>query len=377
VSAGPPSVLMVLDSLDVGGAERHVIALSSLLAARGHDVRIACSAGGSLEGEAAEVGIAVTILGGQLVKRRVSGFLGDQLGAELEARPVDVVHAHSYSGAAAARMALACPAGTDHAPALVVTDHSEGCWRGPDEEAIWRQVLGGAQRVIAVSEAIERRLLEVDGLPRHVVAQVSNALFLAPAGSRRPHPGAATVGVVARLRPEKGVGVFLRAAAAVVARRGDVRFIVVGDGPERASLELLAGRLGLVAGDRLRFLGGRTEGPQLVAGFDIVVVPSVANEGTPLVVLEALAAGVPLVASRTGGIPEQVRDGVDGILVPPGDAGALAAALIGVLDDPEAARRRAESAARDVYDRFSARGMADAVEAVYQAALACRSGAPR
>jgi glycosyltransferase involved in cell wall biosynthesis len=183
----------------------------------------------------------------------------------------------------------------------------------------------------------------------------------------RTRPASRVGGVVARLRPEKGVDVFLAAASIVAKRLPNTDFVVVGDGPQRGALCRLA--TDLLGHERIRFLGARPDGPRLLAGFDVLVVPS-RHEGTPLVVLEAFASGVPIVATRTGGIPEQIRDGVDGLLVAPGDAESLADAVIDVLVHRKEAQRRAQTAAREVTDRFSPSRMVNDVEEVYRLVLA-------
>jgi len=356
------SILMVADSMAIGGAERHVIGLSAHLVRAGHDVRLLCSAGGPLLCDAVDAGIEVRLLGEQLVKRRVSKEFTTFVGAELDRRPPTIVHAHMFASAAAAAGAMKC----QPCP-LIVTEHSEALWRTPADSLAARMAYDRSAAVIAVSAAIGRRLVDCDGVGEDRVFVIPNALLETRPRVRRSATKSPVVGVVARLRPEKGIDVFLRAAAAVALVMPSARFVVVGDGPERGRLAHQAVTLGLDVG-RLEFLGARTDGPELLAGFDVAAVPSLGNEGTPLVVLEALAAGVPLVASRTGGIPEQVREGLDALLVEPGDADALANALLEVLADPHHARKRATAARRQVTTRFGLQAMGDAVEDVYLAA---------
>jgi glycosyltransferase involved in cell wall biosynthesis len=184
------------------------------------------------------------------------------------------------------------------------------------------------------------------------------------APSRRPTT-APVVGFVGRLRPEKGVRYLLEAAVPALRAVPTARFVLVGDGPERLRLEDQAVSLGL-GPPRLRFLGARTDGPELLRRFDVLAVPSINNEGTPLVVLEAIAAGVPIVASRTGGIPTQVRDHQDALLVEPGNPAALACALVDALSDRAGAAARAASAQHRLVQSFQLSDMVDAIEAVYR-----------
>ena len=147
------------------------------------------------------------------------------------------------------------------------------------------------------------------------------------------------MGVVGRLVPEKGVDVFLRAAALVSAVVPQATFLVVGDGPLRPELERRAGVLGLAG--TVTFTGYRSDAARLVGGLDVLAVPARAD-GTSVVVCEAMAAGVPVVASRVGGLPDLVEDGGSGLLVRPGEPEHLARALVSLLLDPEAARRMGE-----------------------------------
>jgi glycosyltransferase involved in cell wall biosynthesis len=143
------------------------------------------------------------------------------------------------------------------------------------------------------------------------------------------------------------------------------RFVIVGDGPLRAELIALADALGISA--RVRFLGARVDGPQLIAELDVLAVPSLSNEGTPLVMLEALSAGIPVVASAVGGIPEQVRGFDRTTLVPPGDMAALTRALV---DMSRTVRRRTASSGREIRLLPGHEAMVRETEAVYAKAYA-------
>ncbi len=175
------------------------------------------------------------------------------------------------------------------------------------------------------------------------------------------------MGVVARLQPEKGVASFLEVAARVAQEFPAARFAVVGDGPLRKELFGLAERLGLR--ERVLFLGFHPDAQALIKLMDVVAVPSV-SEGTPLVVLEAMAAGVPVVASSVGGIPDQIEPGREGILVTPGDSRALGDALLGLLRDPERARRMGVAGRLRADIEFSHENMVRRVEGIYRDALA-------
>ena len=365
---GPLRLLFAVDSLDVGGAERHVVDLALALCREGHAVTVACSVSGSLAEPLEAARIPVRPLVGKIVKRRVSLPYALGLRNILGRESFDLVHAHVYSSAAASALATA---GTSLP--LVVTEHTEALWQGTNGRLFSAWMYRRVARVIAVSDAIRHRLIERDRVPPSRITVVPNSVPPAREmhGDILPLPAdlmgeGPVVGVVARLQPEKGVTNFLRAAASVARELPEARFVVVGDGPLRKEMLGLAEELGVR--DRVLFLGFRPDAQALIELMDIVAVPSV-SEGTPLVVLEAMAAGVPVVASRVGGIPDQIRDGHEGILVPPGDSRALGDALLGLLRNPERARQMGEAGRLRAGTEFSHENMVRRVEGLYRAAL--------
>ena len=157
-------------------------------------------------------------------------------------------------------------------------------------------------------------------------------------------PGTVAIGIVANLRPVKDHATLLGAFARVAQARPDVRLVLVGDGPERPRLEAMAGALGI--GARACFAGHRPHQPSPHWGFDVSVLAS-RGEGFPNALVEAMAAGRPIVATAVGGVPDVVADGTCGLLVPAGDAPAMAAALARLVDDPSLRHRMgAEGLAR-------------------------------
>ena len=368
-----PSVrlLLVVDSLDVGGAERHVADLALAMRRRGYEVEVACSVAGELSGELAGEGLPVRPMLGRRVKRRVSPGYAWKLGKLVREGRFDLVHAHIFASAAASALATL---GTG--VPLVVTEHTEGAWQGRWARLVSRTIYRRARRVIAVSGPIRARLIERDGVPCGKISVIPNAVIPAPGGPGDPAAALQgvprdrpLVGTVARLQPEKGITAFLKAAANVVSEVPDALFLVVGDGPLRGGLSALARTLGL--SDHVRFLGHRADAREIVGMLEVLVVPSL-TEGAPLIVLEAMASGVPVVASAVGGIPDQVRHGEEGLLVRPGDPDALAEALLELLRDPVRARRLGDAGLRRTEREFGHETMVRRVEAVYRTALGLR-----
>src|SRR5215207_5011088 len=361
-------VLLVVDALEVGGAERHVVDLASALHRKGYEVEVACSITDGLSKPLEEAGVPVRPLTRRLVKRRVSLAYTRGIRKLLREGRFDLVHAHIYASAVAAAIATR---GTGLP--LVVTEHTEASWQNRWARLCSRWTYRRARRIIAVSTPIERRMSERDGVPPELVTLIPNAVISAsgnppdlaealPDGwSERP-----LVGVVARLQPEKGVAIFLKAAAHVSKISPEARFLVVGDGPLREELLDLVGRLGLR--ERVRFLGYRADARALT-GLFVVLNDTAITEGSPLIVLEAMAAGVPVVASAVGGIPDQVRHGEEGLLVPPDDPDALAETLGTLLRNPTRARRLGEAGRRRAGNEFCHDTLVRRIEAIYCAAL--------
>ncbi|MDX1998031.1 MAG: glycosyltransferase family 4 protein [Thermoanaerobaculia bacterium] len=227
-------------------------------------------------------------------------------------------------------------------------------WKAPLQILLGGLTARWADRVLAPSAATAREI-ERDYLPARragtvrVVPNVTGGLVVPAAEPELEPPGYLLF--VGRLRIRKGVEVLLEALARLEDRGLGVRLLIAGDGEHRAALEARATALGLDAA--VRFLGRAGAGRvrTLLAGARALVVPSI-YEGMPLVVLEAMAAGLPIVASRVSGIPEVVLDGETGTLVPAEDVAALAEAVAGLWADPAEARRRGEAGRRRVEECF-------------------------
>lgn len=234
-----------------------------------------------------------------------------------------------------------------------------------------RQVVRFADRIVSVSKELARRTVP----PRYYrkVRIVPNAVekraydinpFIVAGWKRRLNLSARPVLVcVGRLSPEKGHKVLLEAARALAVSGQEFQLLIIGDGPERSALERLRDRLELK--DRVMFLGQRKDMDMVYAASDILVLPSF-KEGMPNVILEAMANGVAIVATRVGGVPEMVRDGKEALLVPPGDAHALRFALERMLRFPERRRELGHGGKRALFPRFSVARRVERIEHVYR-----------
>ena len=252
-------------------------------------------------------------------------------------RRAQIVHAHGYVAGLAAAWALR---GMDAPPAFVLTAHvfpdppTGPASAGPAERFAYRWLFGRIDRGIAVSNSIREAVLaySTDGAERWSVIHngIDPRQFrrrVDPGVKRREvglDPSAAVVGVVARLSREKGVDVFLRAAAQVSEEIPNIDFLVVGDGPQREALEALAHELRLTG--QVVFLGRRRDVPEILAALDILVVPS-REESFGLAALEGVVAGVKTIAADVGGLREVLGDAPSVVFVPPDDPQALAGAV--------------------------------------------------
>jgi glycosyltransferase involved in cell wall biosynthesis len=285
---------------------------------------------------------------------------------------VDVVHFHSPAVGGQTVAGLAAKlAGVS---ATVATYHQIQPWRPSIKGRAVNYLthLALVNRTMAVSSGVRESLVTATGLPRHRIFVVHNGIDEATAASvpaplPRRASGEIRIGYFGRLSPEKGLPDLIEGIALLGGRFPSLRTVIVGDGPERAALEMLAKRLGIE--DRIRFLGFRADARQIMAQVDIVAHVPV-YEGFGIVVLEAMAAGRPVVVNDApGGVSEIVVDGETGLIVPAGSADVLAGALARLLDDaPERERLGRNGRARQ-QQRFSASGMVEQIMAVYARSL--------
>ena len=340
------------------GGQNQALLTARGMAARGHEVVVACQAGGALAERARGAGLAVRELSfaGDLSPAPVLALRG----ALRELRP-DVVQLHDPHAVSAGLIA----ARVGPRVAVVATRRVDFRLRG----VLSRWKYRACGRVIAVSEAIAA-VLRKDRLPPERVRVVHEGV-----PDRPPQPGgrdalrelgipdgAPVVGNVAALTGHKDHATLLAAAARVATRVPDARFVIVGDGELREELEALARRLGLER--RCLFAGFRADLDRLIPAFTVFCLSS-HMEGLGTSLLDAMAFGVPVVATAAGGIPEVVADGITGRIVPPRDPDALAAALVDALDGPERRAAWGRAGRQRFEERFTADRMVDSTLAVY------------
>jgi len=237
--------------------------------------------------------------------------------------------------------------------------------------AMQRAAYAVAHTVVANSRAAAERLA-FEKVPRSKIVVIPNGLDLGRMRARTPRAPLRHVIVVANLRSEKGHDVLIDAAARVLQRFPDARFDCLGAGPERARLIAYAARAGVA--HAVRFLGHQDDVADRLARADIFALPS-RSEAFPNAVLEAMATGLPIVASAVGGILELIDEGRTGLLTPAGDPASLADHLMELMADPPRANALGAAARADAHAHYSFERMVSAFESLYDAQLELRAPA--
>lgn len=358
----------------LGGGEVQLLALMRGLRDAGVDLALACAAGSALAAAAAEIsdvhvtevdfeqgGLARTISRGLEGSAIIHGtgfftnIVARRVGHRLGVPVINAVHV------------------MPDAPRLDGRSRFEGIARAVLERPSRRRVARFAAVSQAVADALAGR-----GYKSERITVVPNGIDVASfraAAARTPGVDlpAAThrVGYVGRLERVKGCEHFLAAAALIAGSVPGVRFLVAGSGSSEAGLLDLAAASPVA--DRIDFLGHVPAVASLYPQLDVVCVPSL-SEAFGLSAVESLALGVPVVASRVGGLPEMVRDGITGYLVPPGDPEAMARAVIDLLEDPDRARAMGAAGAALVDSTFTAASMVAGYRRLYEDVLAVARG---
>jgi glycosyltransferase involved in cell wall biosynthesis len=371
------TILQLISSEGLYGAENMLLTLAGAVKRLGHECLVgvfhdARNAHLEVAHHAARKGLPVRVVpcGSRWDWRAVG-----KLRTVLDQDQVSVLHAHGYKADI-----YGCAAAWRRQVALVSTCHN---WpsRHPlmrAYAAMDRVTLWAFDGVVAVSDPVEAALLRW-GVPADRVRKLANGVeverFRDALPTLRSELGCGSerlVGFVGRLAPGKGGEILLQAARRICLDRPETKFIFVGDGPLRTEWEALAAHLGLASSTV--FTGARSDMPEIYAALDVVVLPSF-DEAVPMCLLEAMAAGKPVVATRVGSVDQIVFPERTGLLVEPGDVEGLERAIRRVLDDHALASRLARNGHALVASEYSSDSLAMRYAAVYEQALdrrACR-----
>ncbi len=369
--ASRPVVAHVVHSLGIGGLENGVVNLVNTAGPRFRHVIVCMTTDGVLRNR---------------LKPAVEIFtLGKRRGHDLRAfvrlvrvlrqtRPA-IVHSRNWAAfdaVLAARLA--------RVPLVVHGEHGREVTDpdGQNRRRNWarRALAPLVNRFVTVSQDLRRWLIEDVRLPAHKVTTIQNGVDLTRFGHHGRHEArlrlglpaeALVLGTVGRLDPVKDHATLIQAFAGLAPAHPDAALLIVGDGPCRSDLDRLVTGIGLE--NRVRLFGSRADVPVVLATMDVFVLPSVA-EGMSNTILEAMATGLPVVATRVGGNPELIEDGVGGALVPRHDQAALTEALSAYLDDGNLRSVHGKASRQRAVDHFGLERMCAAYVDLYSGLLA-------
>jgi glycosyltransferase involved in cell wall biosynthesis len=366
------AVLHLLTGRVFGGAEEHALSILTAIGEYGFEPCLAAPATliAAMEPGLSAAGVKCLPLE---FSSRLDVLTGARLLRFIRRENIAILHCHLFTaslfGAGVARMA--------GVGAVLETCHGPEVWRMGKglRSSFWvdRQIGRLVDKYIAVSHAAAHHLIETKKVPKSKISVIHNGRDLdrfAPTNTQRRIATRAALGLrdepviltLARLDDQKGHRHLIDALAIVARRQPNLVAILAGEGPLEQSLRAQCMSLGL--GDRVRFLGYRRDVPELLEAADLVVLPSL-YEGLPLVAIEALAAGRPMVATEVDGTPEVVIHERTGLLVPPANPVALAAAIERMLDNPELASRLASDGRKFVHENFAVQRQIEQTAALY------------
>lgn len=369
------SVLFITNQLEHGGAEHFMLRLAGQVTGFGHRARLLAGAG-KLE-DIVPPGVEFVRAPSRAKSPAALYRFVDVLRQDLDVNPVDVIHVNSPSTALAAWLAR-------ERRRIPIVGSAHGPWRPWLQPHVARMFGSTCDMVVSCADSVSDILLRA-GLEARKAATIHNGIpaetFIAAAdkpGMRDTvraelgvGPRTTLVVAVARLDAGKGLPHLLEAVANLRKTR-DCTVAIAGDGPDRAKLEGLARAYG-IPGRAL--LGSRKDVPRVLAAADIFCLPSDGMEGLPLSIAEAMASGLPVVATAVGGVPELVVDGETGWLVPPSYVDCLTDALGAIADSPDRGRQMGRAGRARALERFDLGVMARRFVALYSEMLGARVAA--
>jgi glycosyltransferase involved in cell wall biosynthesis/serine acetyltransferase len=365
-------IFHMVNSLEMGGSEHQMVEVASRQSARGYHVIVGClSSKGPLIEVLKHAGVSVIEFnpkGGLYRPRGIFQLI--RLTWFFVTHRFDVVQSHDlYS------TLLVVPAAWLARVPVILScrrDLSHWWWYTQRRRKFLRYIQNRSTYVIANSQAVRDFLVKQDGFSPDLIRVIRNGVdlerFTNVHRDRQklfPHLalGSKLIAVVANMNVEtKGHTDLIRAASVISRECPAAKFLLIGDGAERARLEVMTGELGLH--ETVLFAGRRTDVPTVLACCDLFVLPSWA-EGLPNSVLEAMAVGLPVVATSVGGTPEIIEDGVNGLLVEPRDSHALAGAILQLLGNEGFAKQLARSAQERVHGQFSFDRLLSELDSLY------------
>jgi len=362
-----PRLVLLGDSLKLGGTESQFAEIACGLNRSRWEIDVGClRAEGPLRARLEATGIHAWSCGPPSLKSPHAALAVLRLARHLRARRIQLIHSFDFYsnvlGVLAARLA--------RLPVIAASQRDLGDLRPPLQSRIHRSILRLAHYVLVNSKAVADRLAHDRVVPADRIVVIPNGVdvtrFSPRAGLDRRAADFTRVGTLANLRPEKGLADIIHAASIAREYHPNVHFIIWGDGPLRQELQRLIQAHDLSRWVELR--GATTDPPAALRELDIFVLAS-HSEACPNVLLEAMAARLPAIATSVGGNPAIVQDQETGLLVPPGDPAGLAKAILRLIEDPQLAAELAARGLDKVRREFTVGRMLDRFQAFYDYAL--------
>lgn len=367
----PFHVMQIIDSMSLGGAEVLLRDLTHVLLSSEHRVSVCYNTDGPIAKEIEAMGVPITRL-----PRfgRVDLFLLWRIFRKIRQLKPDLVHTHlfksDFHGLLAARLA-----GT---PVVISTLHNCPNWaKNPILGNIYGANARLADRIIAVSDEVRDYAIHYSHIDPNKITTIANGIPLARFEHNRSAgalirqefnvpSGSPVIGIIARLTEQKDHDNFLHAAQIILQAVPETYFLIVGDGPLGESLKALAVTLGIR--NSIIFCGTRQDIPSMMSAIDILVFSS-RWEGLPVALLEGMASSLPVVATKVGGIPGVIQNGITGFLVPPADPDALAYYCNVLIKDATLRERLGKAGCAHVQANYSMDSMTNKIISLYQSLL--------
>lgn len=358
-----PSILYIIPYLSIGGTEKHLLDLVRGFSDQ-YELFLLAPPGETLNWFQGEK-IAYYPFP-RLEQRPVSGLktFFRHLKEILSGRKIDLIHIH-----AAPELVMLTRMVAGKIPVVLTVHGFHGPFKALDYWVCARLSNLFATRVVTVATAEEEILLK-KGIRKSLIQTIHNGVpdprqmtLTRPEIFNSFAPGKTVIGVIARLETTKGVNYLLQALATLIPEFPDLQLVIVGTGSKEKELRELTTKLGLDS--LVIFAGYQQRVHDYLHRFEALVIPSL-HEAHPLVLLEALGHGKPVIATTVGGIPEVIMDGENGLLVPPADSPALATALRRLLKEPRLRERLGANARATYEERFAASRMVAETDRVYQ-----------
>ncbi|MBC8554277.1 MAG: glycosyltransferase [Candidatus Brocadiales bacterium] len=364
------NVVHLVEELTIGGLEKILTTIVLNLNKKKYNVSVWClREGGFFADKLVKEGIDVKILHISTSRNPLSIY---KLYRLLKSHKFDIIHTHAYSAGTIGRVS-AFLAGVP-----VIISHNQNVYDYYNKyyhfvERFLSYITDG---IICVSDVVKKFANETQGIDTKKLVTIYNGIENLRSVSRKETSALrkelgipidhSVIGVIAQFSEKKGFGYLIRSASILLKCRKDVNFLLVGDGTIMGDMKQLCHNLKIEK--NVIFAGERSDIPEMLSLIDIFVLPSI-REGLPLAILEAMACGKPVIATNVGGVPEVVKNGINGILVQPQDPEALHGAMKELLNDA-GKRERMGRAGRDICAKgFSSRVMVDRIEELYDILL--------